>query len=253
VHDRIERLMITDEILYTLEEFGAMAAGFVVGDNIEGDIDILESWLQAGHILGNHCFSHPDLNDVPQALYIQDIKKGHDAIENLLKAAKQKKRYFRYPSLHYGSNPEKKETVAEYLDREGYVVAHVSIDTDDFVYNLQFEKIYQSGDSLKFVQLGNEYLDHIMERLEEAEKLADELLGRPVRHILLLHANRVNGAFLSDLLSELAAGGYHFISLDKALADPVYSIRESYIGGKGLSYLERLAKTDPDLLPAREE
>lgn len=252
VHDRIERLMITDEILFTLEEFKVIAAGFAVGDNIEGDQDILKSWLDAGHTLGNHTWSHPDLNDVPADLFINDVRKGHDAIEDILVKAKQKKRYFRYPSLHYGMTDQSKESVADFLEKQDYRIAHVSIDTDDFAFNLQYEKIYQSGDSMLFVQLGNEYLDHILERLEAAEKLADDVIGRPVKHVLLLHANRLNSAFLADILTEIAGLGYSFISLDKALTDPIYALPETYVGPKGLSILERLAQTDPDLLPARE-
>lgn len=252
VHDRIERLMITDEILFTLEESGVTAAGFVVGDNIEGDLDILKTWRAAGHVLGNHTFSHPDINEVPQRLYQQDIEKGHQAIEDILAETGQKRRYFRYPYLHYGNTLAVKEAVREYLDDQGYEIGHISIDTDDFAYNLQFEKIYEAADSIEFVRLGEEYIDHVMERLEAAEDLAREITGRSVKHILLLHANRLNGTFLPDLLAEISARGYRFITLDEALADPLYAIPESYIGPKGLSYLERLEKTDPDFLPARE-
>jgi len=253
ISDRIERLIITDKILSTLGEFGVSAAGFVIGDNIEDDPDILESWLASGHRLGNHTFSHPDLNEVPATMYIHDIEKGHKSIEGLLKKNKQKKRYFRYPYLHYGDNIKSRRTVADYLDNQGYTIAHVSIDTEDFVYNLQFEKIYQTADSLEMVQLGHEYIDHIMEQLDAAEKLSDEILGRPIRHILLLHMNRLNSYFLGDLLSEITRSGYGFVSFDQALADPVYGMTDSYIGPKGLSILDRLAETDPDMLPAREE
>ncbi len=252
VHDRDERREITDQLLGALDDYKVEAAGFVIGDNIEGDYDLLRSWLEGGHVLGNHTYSHTDLNEVPAGLYIRDIKKGEEAIEDVLTEVRQAGRYFRYPFLHYGNNYQAKKTVADYLDKEGYSVAHVSIDTDDFAYNLQYEKIYQSIDSIEYIRLGNEYIDHIMERLHESEKLADDLLGRKIKHILLLHANRINGAYLSDLLSELSAEGYTFISLDEALADPVYSIPESYAGPQGLSYLERLEKTDPDLLPAEE-
>lgn len=252
VDDRIERLMITDEILYTLEEFGVVAAGFVVGDNIGSDLDILESWLQAGHTLGNHTYYHTDLNDVPGKLFIEDIKKGGAVIEEVLTSAGQKKRYFRYPSLHCGNTFSAKEAVKDFLDEEGYTVAPVSVDTEDFAYNLQFEKIYKTSDSLRFVQLGDEYIDHIIERLLATEILADELLGRPIKQILLLHANRLNCAFLADLLTEIQGEGYRFVSLDRALTDPVYSMPDSYAGNKGLSTLEKLAKSDPDLLPARE-
>jgi peptidoglycan/xylan/chitin deacetylase (PgdA/CDA1 family) len=252
VHDRIERLMITDEILYTLEEFDVIAAGFVVGANIEDDYDILENSLSMGHTLGGHTFSHTDLNEVPIELYIQNIDKGNEAIEKLLEAAGQTDRYFRHPFLHYGTTFDIREAVINHLDRKGVYVAHVSIDTEDFAFNLQYEKIYRSADSIEIVNLGNEYIDHILERIEDAEELADDLMGRPVKHIILLHLNRLNANFLPDLLTEMSTLGYSFISLEKALSDPVYSIDEMYMGPMGLSYLERLAKTDPDLMPARE-
>ncbi|MEE9441514.1 MAG: polysaccharide deacetylase family protein [candidate division Zixibacteria bacterium] len=252
VHDPVKRMMMTDEILIALEEFKAPAAGFVVGDNIEGHWDILESWLAAGHILGNHTYMHSDLNDLPHKLFIEDIGRGHQAIESLLKKHKQKGRYFRYPYLHYGRNHTIKKAIIDYLDEQDYITAHVSIDTDDFVYNLQFEKLYESADSVEIIRLGNEYIDNILERLEDAEKLSQDILGRQAKHILLLHANRLNSYFLYDLLLEIETRGYKFISLDKVLTDPVYTLLESYTGPKGLSYFERLAKSDPDMLPAKE-
>jgi len=249
---REDRVAITDQLLSALDEYKVEAAGFVIGDNIEGDYDLLRAWLEGGHVLGDHTYSHTDLNEVPAGLYIQDIKKGEAAIEDILTGVRQAGRYFRYPFLHYGNNYQTKKTVADYLEKQGYAVAHVSIDTDDFAYNLQYEKIFQSADSIEYIRLGNEYIDHIMEHLHAAEKLAQEIMGRKIKHILLLHANRLNGAYLGDLLSELSAAGYTFISLDEALADPVYSVPDSYAGPQGLSYLERLEKTDPDLLPAEE-
>lgn len=252
VTDQDERRAITDQILAALDEFDVEAAGFVIGDNIEDDVDLLRSWLEGGHVLGNHTYSHTDLNEVPADLYTQDIKKGQDAIEDVLVEVGQAGRYFRYPFLHYGNTYQAKKTVADFLEKEGYAVAHVTVDPEDFAYNLQFEKIYQSADSIEYVQLGNEYIDHVMECLHAAEKLSQDVMGRKIKQILLLHANRINGAFLSDLLSELSAEGYHFISLDEALADPVYSVPDTYAGPQGLSYLERLERTDPDLLPAQE-
>lgn len=252
VHDRIQRLMITDRILGTLEEFNVTAAGFVIGNNIEGDPDLIESWLAKGHIIGYHTNSHPDLNTVPPALYIQDIIGGVETIEDMLVKAGQKRMYFRYPYLHYGNSLKSKEEVADYLYEMQYQVAHVSVDTDDYAFNLQYEKIYRSDDSVRFIQIGNEYLDHIVVRLEEAEKLADEILGHPVKQILLLHANRLNSDFLAELLTEIQTLGYSFIDLDQALSDPVYSLTETYIGPMGISYLERLAESNPDLLPARD-
>ncbi len=250
--NRIERLMITDMILGTLDEFGVKAAGFVIGNNIGDDIDILERWLAEGHTLGNHTYSHSDLNDVPPTLYLHNIEKCQDILDSLMDKFGRSKKYFRYPSLHYGNTGRAKESVAEYLKKNDYVVAQVSVGTDDFVYNLQFEKFYKMGDSLEFIRLGNEYIDHLLEKLDSAEQLSEDIVGRPIRHIILLHANLLNSNFLADILAELQFRGYRFVDLDEALADQVYSTPESYIGNKGLAYLERLARTDPDLLPARE-
>ncbi len=253
VHDRIQRLIVTDQILGTLDEFKAPAAGFVIGDQIGADADIIRQWLEAGHTLGNHTYSHPDLNTVPVDLYTADITRGAEALKPILKEYNQNLTYFRFPYLHYGTDFQTKEAVAEFLTNEKLTVVHVSIDTEDFVYNLQYEKIFESDNEIELLRLGNEYIDHIMDQVRAAEELSQEMLGRQVKHILLLHANRINAAFLADLLAELQLDGYVFITLETALTDRVYSMDESYIGPQGLSFLERLAKTDPDLLPAREQ
>jgi peptidoglycan/xylan/chitin deacetylase (PgdA/CDA1 family) len=253
VHDHFDRMVITDQLLGALAEFDVKAAGFVIGSNIHDHYDLLEQWLAAGHTLGTHTYSHPDLNDVPAKLYIQDIAKGNEAIEDVLVKFKQKKRYFRYPLLHYGDSKAKKKAIADYLDVQELIVAHVSIDNDEFIYNLQYEKLFERSDSSKIAQLGHEYIDHILQAIEDAENMTDELLGRPVNHILLLHANRLNASFLGDLLQAIRDEGYTFISLDKALTDPLYRMEDGYIGHKGLSLPERLIKSNPDFLPAQEK
>ncbi len=253
VHDHFDRMVITDELLGALAEFKVKAAGFVIGNNIHDHYDLLDQWLQAGHTLGAHTYSHPDINDVPVKLYIQDIAKGNEAIEDILEKYRQKKRYFRYPLLHYGDTHKKKTAIEDYLDAQELIVAHVSIDNDEFVYNLQYEKLHETADSGKIAQLGIEYIEHMVQAVREAEVVTDDLLGRKVNHILLLHANRLNAFFLSDLLQAIRDEGYTFISLEKALTDPLYSMRDGYIGHKGLSLPERLVKSNPDFLPAREK
>jgi hypothetical protein len=49
-----------------------------------------------------------------------------------------------------------------------------------------------------------------------------DLLGRPLRQILLLHANALNAAQLPRLLALLEERGYRFVSLERALQDPAY-------------------------------
>lgn len=252
VEDRMDRMMITDQIIYHLGEYKVPSTGFVVGNNIIDDYDLLELWLKNGHTLGNHTYSHPDLNSIPTELFIPDIARGEEAIEGVLIAFNQKKRFFRYPFLHYGATFDVKKKVRDYLDNTEYIIAPVSVDTDDFVYNLQFEKMYALADSINIIRLSNEYLDHVLQQIVAAEELSDKLLGRQIKHILLLHANRLHSHILGELLLEIANLGYRFISIDEALKDPVYGIEDSYLGIKGLSHLQKLERTNPDLMPAKE-
>ena len=252
VQDRFERLVVTDKLIGALAEFNVSAAGFVIGDHIGSDIDLLEQWLKAGHTLGSQTYSQPDLNDVPVELFIQDIGRGTEAIEDVLASTKQKKRYFRYPLLHLGDNFTKKKAVTDYLTAHNLVVVPATVSTDEYVYNLQYEKLSESGDTSKIHQLGLEYIDNVLGQIEAAEKLALKITGKSIKHILLLHANRLNGHFLGDLLASIQELGYSFVSLDKALTDPVYKLPDGYVGYKGLTFLERLQNSDPDFLPASE-
>ncbi|PYP83758.1 MAG: hypothetical protein DMF61_22460 [Blastocatellia bacterium AA13] len=58
----------TKKLIRTLREHRAPAIGFVneAKLNVSGEIsartDLLEQWVDAGFILGNHTYSHPDLN-----------------------------------------------------------------------------------------------------------------------------------------------------------------------------------------------
>jgi len=252
VYEREERKWINQEILSALESHEAKAAGFVVGDNIESGWDILADWLQAGHILGSMTYTGQDVTGVPVEIFIDDIARGDETLEDLLVSFKQKERYFRFPYLHYGQRPEIRLRIEQFLHDRDIKIAHSSVVTEDFVFNLSLEKNLNSQDSLTFIQLGTEYISHVMARLEDAESLAVDIMGRPIKQIVELRSNRLNGLFLDDLLTVLHDEGYDFVSLDEALKDRVYRKTDAYYGWKVISFLERIIYSDPDLIPAGE-
>lgn len=55
------------------------------------------------------------------------------------------------------------------------------------------------------------------------------MFGRPIKHILLLHANELNGDNLDGLFKMLEERGYQFISLEQALKDTVYQFPDQYL------------------------
>jgi peptidoglycan/xylan/chitin deacetylase (PgdA/CDA1 family) len=251
-YDKAQRRQINRGILAALKKYNVPAAGFVIGDNIEGDWEILLDWLDGGHILGSMTYSGQDIENVPIDLYLDDIYKGANVIEDIIRSYKQKGRYFRYPYLHYGSSSEVRKNVERFLNENNLRVAHASVVTEDFVYNLSLEKNINTRDSTKLVELGEEYIAHVLERLGYAEGLAQEVVKRPVRHILQLRANRLNSMFLDELLAAIARNGYQFISLTEALDDRVYSKPDGYYEARGASFLERLKSSNPDMIPASE-
>ena len=241
---------VNDLILHALDTHKVKAAGFVVGNSIEDNYDLLGRWLNAGHVLGNLTFSHQDLHALGAENFIRDIKSGSDALETMLAGFGQKKRYFRYPFLHYGETVDEKREVALYLESKDVVVAHATVVVEDYLYNLSLEKIKDDRDSSAIHQLVEEYIIHVQGQVSRSESLAQEILKRNCRQILLLRANRLNALAIDDLLTALEKMGYKFVTLDYALQDDVYSAPDAYFGARGVGFLDMIYNAEPDLLPA---
>lgn len=221
-------------ILTALENHNVTATGFANGQRITSEWEpLLDAFVEAGHVIGNHTFSHPDLNDLPVRTYIRNIDRGEDSIQKWT----GERKYFRYPFLHRGDTLAKREAVYSYLREQSYTIASVSIDNDEYLFNKQVVDAKVRGEDL---DLRDSYIAHMMERTNYFEAMARTKLNRPVKHVLLLHLNYLNGLYLNALLQALRDDGWEFISLDEALKDPLYEMPDGYIGPRGLSYLERI-------------
>ena len=249
--DEVDRTAVTYLILETLKKHEVKAAGFVVGNQIEDSFDILGQWLNQGHRIGNMTYSNQDLHQLGIEQFIADIKAGDDALKTMLDGFGQKQRYFRYPYMHYGNTTEAKTQVSLYLDEHNYRVAHATVLTEDYLYNLTLEKMGLVPDSAEYDNLLNEYINHVLDEIERMERVSKQVLKRRCRHILRLKANRLNAVFLDEMLSAIKDMGYKFVSLDKALSDELYSAPEAYFGARGVSYIEMIQQSDPDHLPAQ--
>lgn len=228
-------------ILQALKKHEVKAAGFVVGANLENQYDLIGQWLNDGHAIGSMTYNHEDLNDLGYVKFIEEVSMGEAELETMLESFGQKKRYFRYPYLHYGANKEDKRQVKGYLSEAGTVVAHASVVPDDHMYNFTLNKMGKVLDSLQYVVLRDEYFNSVFDELERAEMMANDLVGHQVKQILMLQTNRLNAIYLDELLTALEEAGYKFIPLDAALRDEVYAQAESYYGLRGVGYLDMLA------------
>ncbi|SYZ73945.1 exported hypothetical protein [Candidatus Zixiibacteriota bacterium] len=252
-YEKETRKEIFAGITAALERHHVPAAGFVVGENLEDNLDLLTLWAGKGFTFGFLPYSNQDINDVPIEAYIDDIDKGKDAVKDLMAMNRQKERFFRFPFLRYGGTKEIRDQVLDYLAGEDISVAHATVLTEDFVYNLSLEKNLNILDSSKRAELQREYVNHIISCLGKAEVLAKEVAGRPVLQILQLHANRINGIFLEAVLTAIEKRGYRYISLGEALKDDIYGTKDTYYNEQYVSFLERIKYSNPDLIPAVEK
>src|SRR5260370_33901475 len=100
------------------------------------------------------------------------------------------------------------------------------------------------------------YLDYANAELHWPGEAARALVGRPIPQILLLHIGAFDAVVLAALLSIYERQGVRFVSLDRALADPVYAVeprRPAAWAGTFLSQLSesRATKATPEpILPA---
>ena len=90
-------------------------------------------WHQAGLGLGNHTFSHPNLNRVTASEYIADIERNEAVLAEV--AGPRWERIFRYPYLHEGDTLQKRDAVRRWLTARGYQIAQVTVYFDDWAWN----------------------------------------------------------------------------------------------------------------------
>jgi len=197
---------------------------------------ILDLWLDAGADLGNHSYSHLNINNVPLEQYTADIVKGEPGLRAALAARGKKLEFYRHPFLFTGPTPQIKKEMQEFLDRHGYRVAPVTFDDDDY----EFAALYTKPEFKDRVR--KEYVPYMESVVAAFERGSMALAGREFPQILLIHASQMNADLMPDLLAMLGRRGYTFVSLDDALADPVYRLPDDYAGRGGFSWIHRWAK-----------
>jgi peptidoglycan/xylan/chitin deacetylase (PgdA/CDA1 family) len=236
---------VTRKILDALVREEAPATGFVNASRMCGGPGaasrdaILGMWLDAGHDLGNHTWSHPDIVRIPLDMYLEDVRKGAAPVDSLLRLRGRRLVWFRHPFLHAGDTPAKKAGLARFLEENRWRVAPVTVDNQEWVYAYVYHVALTRGDSALAAEVAVAYLDHIEAAFAHFEVRSRAVLGREVPQVLLLHANRLNADLLETLLDRIRARGYRFLRLDQVLEDPAYAREDRYLGRRGPSWIER--------------
>lgn len=189
-------------------------------------IEILKIWHDGGIELGNHTFSHLGFGTASLANFEDDFVKGDAVTKMLLKP--QKPRYFRHPFLQMGKTRGLEEEFRKFIAERGYTAVPVTVGTYDWMFLTAYEKGLKEKDKTFQKRVSDDYLKFVADSLEAAEKGANELFGRNIKQILLLHANELNADNFEALIKIFKDKNYEFITVEEALKDEIYVFPERY-------------------------
>ena len=242
-----------------LREHDAPADLFVVGEQVEHDGEtsqrqaLMRQWEEDGHHLHNHSYTHPAFSRTDLATYLEDVRRGEAVVKSLRGTGSTSQtypRFYRAPYNDLGDSPEKYQALGNTLDEAGVLPAPFTLHVHDWRFEEAYSAALAKGDDALAQRIAAAYLQQLDLEFDFAEQLSREAFDREVPQILLLHANRLNADHLGDVLRQLQARGYDFVSLQQATADPAYAIADGYQGTGGISWLHRWRKTlgQPDRL-----
>jgi peptidoglycan/xylan/chitin deacetylase (PgdA/CDA1 family) len=239
----VTRLWIATQMIQALRQHAApgvvgFANGGQVRDNPELQ-EILQAWRQAG-FLGNHTLSHADLNNMSADEFVADIERNESLLAPLSPAGAAK--YFRYPYLHEGNTPEKRNAVRRWLTSRDYAVAQVTVYFEDWAWNDVYPRCVAQKDEQAIARMKELFLEVAKARLAWSRELSARLFNRQVKHILMLHAGAFDALMLDELLRAYRADGVTLVGLESAVQDPAYATKLDLVGNGDRTFLLQVAE-----------
>lgn len=211
----------TKAIIAQLKAVDSPAIGvFSLGKHAEElpqGLEQLRLYGEAGHVIANHSYSHYQLSKVSSQVFIKDVQRAHQ----LLSSLPNFKPFFRFPHLCEGKNATQREKVLKALDSMGYQEGYVTVSNYDFAINSLVNKAIRKGQSIDYEKLKQVYLAILWDCISFYDQLALQVLGRQVKHVLLLHANDLAAYYIGDLITFIRSKGWKVIPIQEAYQDPI--------------------------------
>jgi len=238
-----ERARITQGLLAALAKHHIRAVGLVTWSNLRSDAELglLDSWLQAGHELGNHSDRHLSYTAKTADEYIADIEAARSRLAAFLSSRGHPLRFFRFPFLREGDTGEKLDAMRRYLERTGQRNLPVTVDHQDWSYEERWVKARGADEEQALQRIGLDYQAAFRLAVRHHESKGDRLFGRAVPQILLLHANEVGAAQWDAAFSWLEETGHRFAGADEVLADAAFAEPHRFVATHGPPLWDRIA------------
>lgn len=213
-------------LLDHLAKAGVPGAIFVTlgngADTPEG-LALLKAWSAAGHHLGNHTVTHPDLHAASVTLAAYQAEA--EACDRAIAPLPGYRPWFRFTFLREGNTPEKRDGMRAFLKAKGWRNAHVTLDTSDWRLDEKLTEVLTRDPKADLAPIRAAYLAHVKQRAEAYRDLARRLLGREIPQVMLMHHNLLNALFLGDVIAQFRKEGWTFVDPQQAFQDPVYALQ----------------------------
>ncbi|MGB7282904.1 MAG: polysaccharide deacetylase family protein [Candidatus Acidiferrum sp.] len=209
-------------ILKALDSRGVKAALFVCGmrvDEYEGT-KLLSAWDQSGHMICNHSYSHLNYcGPTSYADFAVDFLKN----ERIIAPYQNRKPLFRYPFLKEGDTADKRDRFRALLKESAYRVGHVTIDTSDWYVNQRMTDRLANQPKASIQPYRDYLIAHLLDRAAFYRQLAIDVVGRDIRHTLLIHYTTLNALVLTDVMAAFEKAGWQWIDASLAYQDDVFN------------------------------
>jgi peptidoglycan-N-acetylglucosamine deacetylase len=235
------RLDVERSIVAALKQAHApQVYGFINAKRLDedpGTLQVLKEWKAAGFPLGNHTYSHPNLDQLSVEAYEKEIADNEPVLQQLM--GNENWHWFRYPFLAEGDTPEKRRAIWDYLKQHGYRVAEVTLSFADYNYNDPYARCMAKGDTQSIELLKSIYLQAAANSLVVGQQEEQLAFGRPIPHVMLLHIGAFETVMLPRLLDLLRQKGFRLVTLPEAESDAAYSADSDLAAKYGGSPLQR--------------
>jgi len=238
---------INDRILHALSARRLRAILFVTGTRIDerAGTQLISQWDHAGHAIANHSYSHLYFNTTRTEgggnTTLAEFEADAVRNEPLISKYRHFTRLFRFPYFKEGDTIEKRDGMRLFLRKHGYRIGRASIDASDWAISTRMEAHAKQNPRGNLTPYRDFLLEHIWERSQFYDSLSRRLLGRSVRHTVVLHHNPLNALFLADLMAMFTTEGWKLVDSEYAYSDEIYNSQPRILPA-GESLIWALAK-----------
>ncbi len=219
------RAKLAQDMLDAFKAAGAPRVyGFINAERSQsepGAERVLELWRKAGYPLANHTWSHMSLNQNPVEAWQADLLRNEPELKARMKG--EDWRWVRFPYLHEGNTPEKRDAARKFVAEQGYKIASVTLDFSDWAFNDAYARCMTKNDAAGVARLETVWLDAAAKSLAYQRGLSKELYGREIPLVLLMHVGAFSARMTPALMDLYKREGVRLVTLEKAQSDPFYA------------------------------